>query len=55
MWTWTALDADSKLVINLDVGGRDQGAATLFVSDLTERLNDRIELTSDGWGPYTKP
>lgn len=52
VWTWMALDADSKLVINWHVGGRDQGAATLFVKDLADRLADRIQLTSDGWGPY---
>jgi IS1 family transposase len=52
VWTWVALDADSKLVINWHVGGRDQGAAQLFVTNLAERLNDRIQLTSDGWGPY---
>lgn len=51
-WTWVALDADSKLVINWHVGGRDQSAATTFVADLAERLSDRVQITSDGWGPY---
>jgi IS1 family transposase len=51
-WTWISLDADSKLVINWHVGGRDQGAGTLFVADLADRLTDRIQLTSDGWGVY---
>jgi IS1 family transposase len=52
VWTWVAIDADSKLVSNWHVGGRDQGAATLFVADLADRLADRVQLTSDGWGPY---
>lgn len=53
-WTWVALDADSKLVINWLVGGRDGGHAKKFVTDLADRLTDRIQLTSDGWQPYRK-
>jgi IS1 family transposase len=52
LWTWVSIDADSKLVINWHVGGRDGGAATIFVADLADRLNDRVQLTSDGWAPY---
>ena len=52
VWTWVALDGDSKLVTNWHVGGRDQSAAQTFVADLASRLTDRIQLTSDGWGPY---
>jgi IS1 family transposase len=51
-WTWVAIDADSKLVINWRVGGRDAGSGRPFVADLAERLNDRIQLTSDGWQVY---
>lgn len=51
-WTWVAMDADSKLVINWAVGGRDGGCGYPFVQDLADRLNDRIQLTSDGWSVY---
>ncbi len=51
-WTWVALDADSKLVINWRVGGRDAGHGRPFVADLADRLNDRVQITSDGWQVY---
>ncbi|HZL38082.1 MAG TPA: IS1 family transposase [Tepidisphaeraceae bacterium] len=51
-WTWVAMDADSKLAINWHVGGRDAGSGRPFVADLASRLNDRIQLTSDGWQVY---
>lgn len=51
-WTWVSLDADSKLAINWLVGGRDKSFAIPFVADLADRLNDRVQLTSDGWRPY---
>jgi IS1 family transposase len=51
-WTWVSIDADSKLVINWLVGGRNSVYANLFVADLAERLADRIQLTSDGWTAY---
>ena len=51
-WTWVALDADSKLVINWLVGGRDAGSGRPFVADLADRLNDRVQITSDGWQVY---
>jgi IS1 family transposase len=51
-WTWVALDADSKLAINWLVGGRDSGAGTQFVTDLADRLADRVQLTSDGLAAY---
>ena len=52
VWTWIALDADSKLVINWAVGGRDAKIGREFVADLASRLNDRVQLTSDGWQVY---
>jgi IS1 family transposase len=52
VWTWTSLDADSKLIINWRVGGRDAGSGDPFVADLARRLTDRIQLTSDGWQVY---
>jgi len=51
-WTWVALDAEAKLIINWAVGGRDGGTGYPFVADTARRLADRIQLTSDGWGVY---
>jgi IS1 family transposase len=52
VWTWTAIDADSKLVITWTVGGRDLDYGREFVGDLADRLEDRVQLTSDGWQVY---
>ena len=51
-WTWTALDADSKLLVSWLVGGRDAGYATEFMQDLAGRLANRVQLTSDGHSAY---
>lgn len=51
-WTWTAIDADSKLIISHFVGGRDGDCAKLFIDDLAERLATRVQLTSDGHKAY---
>jgi IS1 family transposase len=53
-WTWTAIDADSKLIISWLVGGRDAEYAREFLKDLRSRLELRVQLTSDGHGPYLK-
>lgn len=52
IWTWTALDPDSKLVPCWFVGGRDAGAAYHFMHDLAERLENRVQLTTDGHKAY---
>lgn len=52
MWTWTALDSDSKLMISWNVGGRDPETCRNFMLDLSARLKNRIQLTSDGYGAY---
>jgi IS1 family transposase len=52
VWTWTALDADSKLIICWYLGRRDAEAAYTFVSDLADRLTNRIQLTTDGHHAY---
>lgn len=48
VWTWTAIDADSKLIIAWYVGRRDAGAAHIFMNDVASRIANRIQLTSDG-------
>src|SRR4051794_3403026 len=52
IWTWTAIDADTKLIPSFHVGHRDAEAAHQFISDLASRLAGRIHLTSDGHKPY---
>jgi IS1 family transposase len=51
-WTWTALDADSKLIVTWLVGGRDGDYAIAFMDDLRDRLANRVQLTSDGHKAY---
>ena len=51
-WTWTALDADTKLIPCWYVGTRDAGAAYHFMHDLAARLANRVQLTTDGHRPY---
>ena len=52
VWTWIAIDADTKLVPCWLVGKRDAGYAFQFISDLSYRLANRIQLTTDGHRAY---
>jgi IS1 family transposase len=52
VWTFTAIDADTKLVISWGVGGRDAGCAADFLQDVAGRLSNRIQLTTDGHRMY---
>ncbi len=52
VWTWTAIDADTKLVPCWHVGGRGMEDATGFIDDLADRLANRVQLTTDGHKPY---
>jgi IS1 family transposase len=52
VWTWTAIDADTKLIPSWFVGGRDSDAAIIFMDDLRSRLANRVQLTSDGHKAY---
>lgn len=54
VWTWVALDADTKLVASWLVGPRNPEHANIFVQDLAGRLANRVQLTSDGYKPYLK-
>jgi IS1 family transposase len=52
IWTWTALDADSKLIVSWYVGQRDAIAANDFMNDVASRLANRVQLTTDGHRAY---
>ncbi|MGC1107306.1 MAG: IS1 family transposase [Candidatus Acidiferrales bacterium] len=52
VWTWTALDADSKLCVSYRVGSRDGAIAYEFMQDLAFRLKNRVQLTTDGHRVY---
>ncbi len=52
IWTWTAIDAETKLTPCWFVGTRDAGAAYHFMHDLADRLAHRVQLTTDGHKPY---
>lgn len=52
VWTWTAIDADTKLIPCWMVGGRHSGFANLFMEDLASRLANRVQLTTDGHRAY---
>jgi IS1 family transposase len=52
VWTWTAIDADTKLCVSYLVSTRDAGAAYEFMSDVASRLRNRIQLTTDGHAAY---
>lgn len=52
LWTFCAIDADSKLVCSWLVGARSPDSANIFVDDLAGRLANRVQLTTDGHGMY---
>jgi IS1 family transposase len=52
VWTWTALDDDSKLTVSWLVGGRDAGSAFTFMNDVASRISTRVQLTTDGHKVY---
>jgi IS1 family transposase len=52
VWTWTAIDAESKLIMSWMVGSRDGDTAHVFIEDLKTRLATRVQLTTDGHRVY---
>lgn len=52
VWTWMAIDADSKLIVSWLVGDRDADTARVFMNDVADRVAGRIQLTSDGLATY---
>ena len=51
-WTWTAIEAETKLLISYQVGGRDAEYALMLMDDLRGRLANRVQLTTDGHRAY---
>lgn len=51
-WTWTALDADSKLIVSYLVGGRDGEYAMAFMDDVASRLANCVQMTTNGHRAY---
>ncbi len=54
VWTWTAIDADSKLILSYLCGGRDASWACKFMEDLASRVTTRIQITTDGHRAYAE-
>ncbi len=52
VWTWTALDADTKLIVSYFVGDRGSDSAIILMDDLRARLANRVQLTTDGHRAY---
>jgi transposase-like protein len=52
VWTWTALDATSKVIVSWLVGSRDAGSAFTFMNDVASRISTRVQLTTDGHRVY---
>lgn len=52
VWTWTALDSESKLIVAYEVGDRSGDTAIEFMDDLRDRLANRVQLTTDGHKAY---
>ena len=51
-WTWTGIEADTKLIVSWLVGGRDGDYAMSFMDDLRSRIVNRVQLTTDGHKAY---
>jgi IS1 family transposase len=54
VWTWTAIDRDSKMILAFEVGDRSAETAREFMFNLAGRLANRVQLTTDGHGAYLK-
>ena len=52
IWTWVAMDSESKLTISWLVGNRDAEFANMFIQDVKARLANRVQLTTDGLKAY---
>ena len=52
VWTWTALDSDSKMILAYEVGDRSSATALEFMDNLRARLANRVQITTDGHKAY---
>jgi IS1 family transposase len=52
VWTWTGIDADTKLMVSYAVGDRSLDSARPFIQDLKDRLSNRVQITADGHHCY---
>lgn len=52
VWTWTALDVDSRLIVAYEIGDRSTKTAYIFMDDLQSRLAGRVQITTDGYKAY---
>jgi IS1 family transposase len=52
VWTWTAIDADTKLIVSWLVGSRDGDTAAVFIKGVKARLANRVQMTTDGLKAY---
>ena len=52
VWTWIAIDAETKLIPCWMVGTRDAVSARMFIRDMASRLKNRVQLTTGGHKPY---
>ncbi len=52
IWTWTAIDAESKLIVAYMIGGRDAFYANTFMENVARRLSRRVQITTDGLQVY---
>jgi IS1 family transposase len=52
VWTWTAIDADSKLIMSFCIGSREAATANEFMRDVASRMSARVQLTTDGHTHY---
>lgn len=55
VWTWTALDADNKMILAYEIGDRSAETAYDFMLNLERRIDGRVQLTTDGHTSYIKP
>ena len=53
-WTWTALDADTKLMVSYFVGKRGAWWAKKFMEDVASRVASRVQITTDGHRAYVE-
>ncbi len=51
-WTWTAIDSDSKLIVSWMAGDRSGQTARIFMKDVADRIETRVQLTTDAYKAY---